>query len=867
MKTSLYFLLITLIVIVSSCKKKDINENMQTTPPVIELPTETGLITYQPAFPTEDEPLTFTFDATKGNSGLKDLVGDVYVHTGVITDKSTSPSDWKYVKSSEFNKPVDVTKLTNLGNNKFKFTLTPKQFYNVPAGETILKLAMVFRNADGSRVSRNTDASDIYLPIYNKNELNVRFTTPESQPLYVPVPSVKIQMVGEELTVIAVASKPADLTLQLNGENIALAKDAVQISAKAKILKTGKQTISVTAISGGESKTSSFDFVINGTVTTEALPNGANDGVTFINGGKSAIFNLYAPDKQFAYVLGDFNNWQSDPAYFMKKTPDGKRWWIQIDNLTAGTEYAYQYQVDGNLQIADPYTQKVLDPSNDSFIPFATYPNLKKYPTGKTTGIVSTMQYEASAYPWRITNFTRPEKSKLVIYELHLRDFIAKSNYSTLKDTLDYLSNLGINAIELMPINEFEGNDSWGYNPSFYFAPDKFYGTKNSLKAIIDECHSRGIAVIMDMVLNHSFGQSPMVQLYFDAASGKPAANSPWFNQVATHPYSVGYDFNHESEATKYFVKNVLKFWMQEYKIDGYRFDLAKGFTQKNSGTDAAGVAAWSAYDASRVAIWKNYNDYIKTVDPNNFYVILENFAADQEEKELAAQGMMMWNNLNNNFTEGSMGYTAGSDLSRSVYTTHGFADPNGLVTYMESHDEERMMFKNLKYGNSAGSYNVKDLATALKRQELAAAFLFTVPGPKMIWEFGELGYDISIDQNGRTGDKPVLWNYDAMPNRQNLYKMFAIFIKLKIENEVFNTSNIQYSLNGAVKTIILKSADNNVVVIGNFDVINQVANIDFPQNGQWIDFISGGTINVSGTVTKTLLPGEYHIYSTHKFN
>ncbi|TAH02392.1 MAG: 1,4-alpha-glucan-branching protein [Sphingobacteriales bacterium] len=867
MKTTFFSLLIIITIIIASCKKKDVNEELQPTPPPVNIPTETGLLTYEPAFPPADEPVTFTYDATKGSSALKDLAGDVFVHTGVITDKSTSPYDWKYVKSSEFNKPVEVTKLTNLGNNKFKFTLTPKQFYNVPAGENILKLAMVFRNADGSKEGKNTDRSDIYLPLYNKNELNVRFTNPESQPLYLAVPTVKIQMVGEELVVVAVASKVSNLTLQLNGTNFGTANDAVKISATAKILTTGKQTLSVTAIAGGETKTSSFDFVINGTVVTEALPAGATDGVTFINGGKSAIFNLYAPGKQFAYLIGDFNQWTSEPAYFMKKTPDGNRFWVQVVNLDAGTEYAYQYQVDASLTIADPYCQKVLDPWNDIFIPVSTYPNLKKYPTGKTSGIVSVMQYNPNPYPWKVNNFARPNKNKLVIYELHLRDFIAKANYITLTDTLDYLSNLGVNAIELMPFNEFEGNDSWGYNPSFYFAPDKYYGTKNNLKAFIDECHSRGIAVIMDMVLNHSFGQSPMVQLYFDASVGKPASNNPWFNPVATHPYSVGYDFNHESQATQYFTKNVLKFWMQEYKIDGYRFDLSKGFTQKNSGTDGGAVGPWGEYDASRIAIWKNYNDYMKSIDANNFYVILEHFAADAEERELAAQGMMLWNNVNHNFIEGTMGFTAGSDLSRSIYTTHGFTDASGLITYMESHDEERMMFKNLKYGNSAGSYSVKDVNTALKRQELAAAFLFTTPGPKMIWQFGELGYDISIDENGRTGKKPILWNYKTISQRKNLYAMFAKFIKLKTKNDIFNTSNIQHSLNGAVKTITLKSADNNVVVVGNFDVVDRTANIEFPQNGQWIDFVSGSVINVSGTLSKTLAPGQYYIYSSKVFN
>lgn len=593
------------------------------------------------------------------------------------------------------------------------------------------------------------------------------------------------------------------------------------------------------------------------TTTSTTIPSGAGDGVTFINSGKSAIFNLYAPGKTSVSVIGEFNNWQPTA---MTKTSDGTRWWVQIDNLDASKLYSYQYYVDNSIKIADPYTELVLDPDNDKYISADTYPNLPAYPTGKTTGNVSTMQANPVAYSWKNTSFVRPDKSKLVIYELHVRDFIQAHNYQTLKDTLSYLSNLGVNAIELMPVNEFEGNDSWGYNPSFYFAPDKYYGTKNALKAFIDECHSRGIAVIQDMVLNHSFGQSPMVQLYFNTATNKPASNSPWFNVDATHPYNVGYDFNHESAATKYFVKNVVKFWMQEYKIDGFRFDLAKGFTQKNSGTD---VSAWGAYDASRVAIWKDYNNYIKSIDPN-LYVILEYFAVNQEEAELANQGMIIWTNLNYSANQATMGYNTGWDLSGLFYDQYTFTQPYNLVAYFESHDEERMMYKNEQYGNGSGSYNIKDVATGLKREEMAAAFLFSSPGPKMLWQFGELGYDISIDQNGRTGDKPILWNYTSDVNRKHLYNTYSQLIKMKIKNTVFTTTNFKYSLTGAVKTIQLNGSDGtNVEVVGNFDVVPQTGGISFPSTGTWYDNISGTSINVAATPYPiTLAPGEYHVYS-----
>ncbi|MDB5089990.1 MAG: 1,4-alpha-glucan branching enzyme [Mucilaginibacter sp.] len=594
--------------------------------------------------------------------------------------------------------------------------------------------------------------------------------------------------------------------------------------------------------------------------TAKDVPAGAGDGVTFINGGKSAIFNLYAPNKKSVTLTGDFNNWTTtDTKYAMTNSTDGTRWWIQLDNLDPNTEYAYQYYVDKSFKIGDPYCEKVLDPDNDKYIDASIYPNLKAYPTSKTTGIVSVMQPVQPAYSWTTTTFTRPDPKNLVIYELLVRDFVKTHSYKTIKDTLNYIARLGVNAIELMPVSEFEGNDSWGYNPNYYFAPDKYYGTKNDLKALIDACHSKGIAVIQDIVLNHSFGSSPMVQLY---SSGGVPANNPWYNTTPTHPYNVGYQFNHESAATKYFVKNVLKFWMTEYKIDGFRFDLAKGFTQTNSGSD---VAAWGNYDASRVAIWKDYNNYIKSIDPK-LYVILEYFAGNQEEGELANEGMMTWTNLSTPGEQALMSYNdaGGSwDLSGLFYDGYGFTNPYALVAYFESHDEERLQFKNGMYGNASGSYSVKDLATGLKRDEMGAAFMFSSPGPKMLWEFGERGYDISIDNGGRLGDKDPHWEYMNDANRQHLFKVYSQMIKWKINNPVFTSTSFKYSLNGAVKTIQMTDASNSIEVVGNFDVVTNTAAITFPATGTWTDNFTGATINVTSLAyNMTLAPGEYHLYS-----
>jgi glycosidase len=601
--------------------------------------------------------------------------------------------------------------------------------------------------------------------------------------------------------------------------------------------------------------------------TGKDVPSGAADGVTFINNGTSAIFNIYAPGKKSMKIIGDFNAWSAtDAKYNMYNSTDGTRWWVQVDGLNPNTEYAYQYYIDGTLKVADPYSHKILDPDNDKNIPTTVYPNLKAYPTGKTTGIVSVMEANTPAYTWKATSFTRPDQKNLAIYEVLVRDFVATHSYKTLTDTLNYIANLGINAIELLPVNEFEGNDSWGYNSNFMFALDKYYGTPNDYKAFIDACHAKGIAVIQDIVLEDQFGSSPMVQMYYNSTLNQPSADNPWLDPVNSHPDAVGFQLNHQKAATQYFTENVMKYWMQEYHIDGFRFDEAKGYTENNTGTAStdATEAAWAAYDASRVALWTKYNDYMTSLDPK-FYQILEYFAVNSEETILASRGMMLWTNLSTPGEQATMGYPTNPswDISGLFYDGYGFSAPYGLVSYFESHDQERLQYKNTQYGNSSGSYNVKDLATGLKRDEMGAIFMFSSPGPKMVWQFGERGYDISIDYNGRLGDKDPHWEYMADANRHHLYQTYSRMIRWKTKNAVFASTNFKYSLGGVIKTIQMLDASNNIEAVGNFDVVAQPATITFPSTGTWYDNITGTSINVTSLAyNMTLAPGEYHLYS-----
>ncbi|WP_306640099.1 alpha-amylase family glycosyl hydrolase [Sanyastnella coralliicola] len=594
-------------------------------------------------------------------------------------------------------------------------------------------------------------------------------------------------------------------------------------------------------------------------------PGGVIDGINVLDPTR-VVLQLHAPNKSTVHLIGDMTNWQVDDNYLLNVSNDGTKWWIELTGLQPGVQYRYQYLIDDVLAVSDPYATLILDPWNDGFIPDATYPDMIEYPWGQTDWPVSVFETSPEEYVWNDQGYQRPPQDRLVIYELLIRDWDDGQNYQDVLDRLDYLENLGITAVELMPVQEFDGNLSWGYNPGSYFAPDKYYGSETQLKRVIDECHQRGIAVIMDIVPNHSFGLSSLVRMYYDDSQGfwAPTAENPWHNTIATHPFNVGYDFDHSSTLVKDLWKRIFSYWIEEYHVDGYRIDLSKGLTQNNTGQD---VGAWNAYDQGRVDILNEYGAHIWGEHPGT-YVILEHFADNSEETVLANNGFMFWGDMNDSFGEAVMGY--GGDLNWGAWTNRGWNWPN-LVTYMESHDHDRLMFKNLNYGNANGGYDVKDLNTALQRMEMAFTFLLTMPGPKMIWQWGEYGYDVSIEDCGdgtlnsscRTGEKPSYWNYLDDPARLELFKVVRALNNLKKNHDTFSTYNFNTDLGGSGKRMHLYNDNMDAVVVGNFDVFGFSMVPGFPHGGTWYDYFTGNSFEVNDLNAAFFFqPGEYHIYT-----
>jgi glycosidase len=652
-------------------------------------------------------------------------------------------------------------------------------------------------------------------------------------------------------------------------------------------LEVGENTIRVNAITeSGASKADSITFAYLPDVEPElaARPAGLQDGITYGEDPTTVSVSLFAPNKDYVFAIGDFNDWKVDADYLLKKdslNADSVWYWLEIDGLTPGKEYGFQYLIDGELRITDPYSSLVLDPFNDGFISSSTFPNLLAYPEGKTNGLVTVLEPGKSDYNWEATDYQRPEKTELVIYELLIRDFLDTKNFQTLTDTLDYFEKLGVNAIELMPVNEFDGNLSWGYNPSHHLALDKFYGSPDAFKKFVDEAHKRGIAVIIDVVMNHATGDNPLYRLYSE--------NNPYFNATPRHNFNVFNDFNHQYAGTQYYTRRMIEHWIEEYNIDGFRWDLTKGFTQ-NCPNDNTGCT--SNYQQDRVDVLRKYADHQWAAD-EDFIIIFEHLGSEQEERQWTnyriseGKGIMTWGNMNFAYSEASMGYhdSGKSNLYGVLSESRSSFQRRHLVGYMESHDEQWLMLKNRKFGNSFGDYDITELGTALGRQKLAGAFFFPLPGPKMMWQFGELGYGGGEDEclkpggsgeagdclesdPNRVGEKPVRWEYYEDNERLKVYKTWSALINLRRSSPVFtNPDATNYKLAGVTKWYALEHEDSDALVVGNFGVTETTTMVTYPSEGTWYDFFTGSSETISGTQQEiTLAPGEFKVYTTKEF-
>ncbi len=842
------------------------------------------------------DPITITVNLAQSScNSIPTNTTKVYAHLGIGNDMN----EYQFKTIGNWGQDDGVGLMTNTGNGIWSLTLTPSTYFNLDATQlaNATKLGLVLRNANGSQEMKRPVGGGCGNFVFNVGAFQVALTTPQNN-------SATLLNPGGSLTISASnTGGPATYVLKANGATLNTVAGLESYSFTHTNI-TSNQSYLLEVIQGASTITRNFSALLVPEPTSQAVPAGMEDGINYIPSDPTrAILKLTAPGKDFVYVAGSFNNWQPDAAYAMKKDPATGAFWLELTNLTSGEIYTYQYWVVDQTPVAnspvlvktaDMYSTLVLSPNDDPWIPEATYPNLPAYPEGQQRE-VTVLQTGQQPYNWSpaTTNFVKPNKDNLIIYEVLIRDFDANRNFQDLINRMDYFKNLKINAIELLPIMEFEGNESWGYNTSFHMALDKFYGTSNKFKEFVDLCHQNGIAVILDLALNHAFGRNPGVRMWMNDSDGDgrgaPATDNPYFNTEAKHSYSVGEDFNHQSALTKYYTKRVIKHWIEEYKIDGFRWDLTKGFTQNCTAGDEN---CTNIYQADRVAVLKDYADYSWSLDPNH-YVIFEHLGSDNEEQQWAnyrldeGKGIMMWGELWNPYKELIKGFSANADIVRVGHLSRGFLGKR-LIGYPESHDKDRLVYEAFANGNTFPSAPIKgDLNKAINRMKAIAATTILVPGPKMIWHFASLGMGDSIwtcsngtinsDYDTTPGDckldtKPQpqwVQNWLADPLRSSVYATYANLNSLKISEPVFNGTYEIIPENNPIRQRIYISDNTlpssqlkNVVILANFSVARLDITPNFPYTGTWYDLLTGESINVTSTTALiSFNSGDFRVY------
>jgi 1,4-alpha-glucan branching enzyme len=518
----------------------------------------------------------------------------------------------------------------------------------------------------------------------------------------------------------------------------------------------------------------------------------------------SVEFNLFAPYNNGAALIGSFSDWKEIP---LEKGKDGYfRATVELED----GEYQYKFRVQSKSWFFEP------DQWVDVTDPYATHVDGN---SSEENGIVRIKDGEriVDTYVWKHDDNPLPPDHALVIYELHVADFTggeddpyARGKYKHVIEKLDYLSELGINAIELMPVKEYPGDYSWGYNPRHFFAPETSYGPTEDLKRLIDECHGRGIRVIMDGIYNHSESSSPLTQIdhdyWYHHEPRDPDNNwGPEFNYEH-------YDENLETYPARRFIGDVVRYWIEEFHLDGIRYDAARQIANYD-------FMHWIVQEAKNAA------------GSNPFYNIAEHIP---ETPSITNEDGPMDACWHDSFYHCVLEHITGDtfDLERLEEVLdakrQGFLGATNIVNYLTNHDHNHVMAE-------LGDRGILGEA-AFRRRKLGAVLVTTAMGVPMIWmgeEFGEY-------KNKTTEQVKIDWTLLDGDLNRNLFEFYKGLIRLRKENHALYTENIDFFHENPEAKVLAYTRWNDegsrVVVVANFSdqFLGGYTVPNFPSNGKW---------------------------------
>lgn len=738
----------------------------------------------------------------------------LYAHIGV--GLSDSPTTWSHVKYA-WGVNKDDNTFTSKGNGLWELNIgNIRDYFGLADNEKAVNICIIARNAGGT-----IQTKDFFIPIAEEG-FSAELTHDAASTAFTSATTINLTLS---------ATQASTLTLKLNGTQIATASNATTLTKSITCSSPGSYEVVGTANNGTETLTNSVTFMYVSSSPAATYPGGVPVMGPVAQSNGDVIFCLAAPSKSSVVLVPSWDDYQIlDKNIMSYQDYNGYRYfWIKISGLDPDTRYPYYFLVDGNIKVGDPYAKLVLDPYSDKWIEQdcgSVFTDRPSYPSDKvdeSEGVLLAVYHgNQDNYDWKVTDFDIPDARSMVIYEICLRDFTGTDSkpdgsFAKAMEKIDYLAELGINAVELMPVMEFNGNNSWGYNNNFYMALDKTYGSPDDMKAFIDRCHRKGIAVILDIVFNQSDGLAPWYKMY-------SASSNPFYNATAPHDYSVLNDWKQEYPLVRQHWEDVIKYWMTAYKVDGFRFDLVKGLGDSDSYTSGT-----DSYNSSRVVNMKRLNDVIKSVNPNAIHINELLGTNTEDNAHFANGGQMGWNNQNSNSCSFAQGNTKTSNnfLLKWFSSNYCSRTNNALVSYAESHDEERIAYsqKNAGWGKTATHAN------RMKRLALVAPVLMLTPdATPMIWAFGELGADEGIAENGdRTDAKKVLWSYLNDEDRMVVHDAYKAAANLRTNNpEIFEsdntswTNNYSSTLSASYVWMKLTNGTNEIIALINPDTSSQ---------------------------------------------
>ena len=762
---------------------------------------------------------------SKSQGKLMTLTTDLYAHIGVYT--TASPSEWKNAPKWGTNTAKYTFKY--ISANTWKLTIGDlRQYFNItdPA-ERITKVCIIARNA-----ASTIQTSDQFIDVMEDGFAALLTNDAEATVL----------TAAKTINFTLSTTQAAKLSIVITKDGSQVAKkdaaNATTLSLGYNFAAKGAYTVTATANNGKETITKTASILFMSASPAATYPGGVPKMGPVAQSNGDVIFCLAAPQKSSVLLVPSWDDYQTlDKNVMSYQDYGGNRYfWIRVKGLDPNKQYPYYFIVDGTISVGDPYAKLVLDCYSDKWLPDNVYPNRPRYPYDKVDNTMLAVYHgNQDNYNWKVKNFDIPEPSKLVIYEMLFRDFTGDGTdqdgkfFGTIRGAIkkfQYFLDLGVNAIELMPVMEFNGNNSWGYNTNFYMALDKAYGSPDDLKEFIDLCHQHDIAVILDIVFNQSDGLHPWYQMY-------DIASNPFYNKTAPHNWSVLNDWKQENALVQQQWKDAIAYWMTQYKVDGFRFDLVKGL---GSGATSGAYGSTDGYNAKRIENMKKIHTYITAFNPKGIHI--NEFLGDsKEEVEYGKDGQYNWNNQS--WLSGA--YAAGlPNIAEKLayYSTSACGrDGRSNISYAESHDEERLGYhqlntkatwekNNTKYTNKMSKASLKDRMSRLGA--VAVHLLMTKDATPMIWQFGELGADQTTKEAGGGNDtspKKVIWDYYNQPSRKVLFDTYSKMIGLRRANpELFSDNNATFTYSSNSTNLVgaywmrIKNGSKDVIAFINAD-------------------------------------------------